>query len=78
MSIAYDSFFSTGLRWFKKLHNWSHRGTHILRLKQSLGHPSEAMHYMENSISIYERVFLLFHIISRFFVLSFKIIVARD
>lgn len=79
MSIADDSlFFGTGLSWFGKLHNWSHRGTHILRLKPSLRHPSEAMRCMENSINIYERAFLLFQIISRMLVLSFKIIVARD
>lgn len=36
------------------------------------------MRCMENSISIYERVFPLFQIISRMLVLSFKIIVTRN
>lgn len=79
MSIADDSlFFSTSLRWFGKLHNWSHRGTHIFWLKPSLRHSSEAKRCMENSISIHERVFLLFQIISRMLVPSFNIIVMRD
>lgn len=51
MSIADDSlFFCTGLRLFRKLQNWSHRAIHILWLKRSLGHKSEARCYMENSI----------------------------